>query len=289
MGRKRGPGKIPPKVTILPVEKNQPNKNKIISRKNITAVILEVVLWGGGDVLGHFSPYFKIAAWLLAILVLVFMYVPTWLPNYWLKWTLIGIVVIACIMSYNPLVKLIKPPETVIYKTSLFPTFVDANQQITLILGGATTEKTGGNLAYSLTWKDLMGASVMPFYVNREKIPFEIYVKDNRLFVNVSIYIKENETMQLEGYTLINRPTNWDFNTNGTSLEVVNEKGIPVFQFIYRSPFEILVNGIFPLESGNGVIVASPAGTYLGGEYLMSYNAIPIFKYPSSKYPNELR
>ena len=58
---------------------------------------------------------------------------------------------------------------------------------------------------------------------------------------------------------------------------------------IYRSPFEILVNGIFPLESGNGVIVASPAGTYLGGEYLMSYNAIPIFKYPSSKYPNELR
>jgi hypothetical protein len=103
------------------------------------------------------------------------------------------------------------------------------------------------------------------------------------------MYKSENESMKLEGYTLMDRPKNWDYNTNGTSIEVINENETPIFQYIYRSPYEILVNGIFPLAHGSGVIVASQTGTYLGGKYLMRYDTTPIFKYPSTKYPHRLR
>jgi hypothetical protein len=75
----------------------------------------------------------------------------------------------------------------------------------------------------------------------------------------------------------------WDSCFNNTSLEVVNDKQTPMFQVIYTTPTDIVINGIF--LSGDTLVVASPgelnthpASQPVTGE---EYPVKRIFKYPS--------
>jgi hypothetical protein len=51
-------------------------KKYFSQKKHLLALGLEVFLWGGGELIGHFSAYLKTIVWFLAILVLIYSYVP---------------------------------------------------------------------------------------------------------------------------------------------------------------------------------------------------------------------
>jgi len=92
--------------------------------------------------------------------------------------------------------------------------------------------------------------------------PVRLYVADGRLYADVTIYggsglppitIKHNQ--------LSNKPGNWDFNSNKKALEVVNENNVPIYQFFYKTPSHIVINGIFPFPGG--LILANESGAVM--------------------------
>lgn len=74
---------VPKDVKVSMAKQQLSLQQKILSRKNIIAASLEIVLLVGGELLGHISPYVKIAAWLIAILVLIWAVIPfrSWLEK----------------------------------------------------------------------------------------------------------------------------------------------------------------------------------------------------------------
>ncbi|MBN1189939.1 MAG: hypothetical protein JXA46_09310 [Dehalococcoidales bacterium] len=75
------------KVDIKP-NINTTTKTKSSNLKKwITATVLEVFLWVGGELLGHVSPYFKAIAWIFTGLILMYFTLPLkkWLEPLLLK------------------------------------------------------------------------------------------------------------------------------------------------------------------------------------------------------------
>jgi hypothetical protein len=111
-----------------------------------------------------------------------------------------------------------------------------------------------------------------------------MYLDKGKLFVDTSIYggtqkapvkITHNEfTLRIPG---------WDRNFDLNSLEVVNSKKFPVFQFIYQTPYHIIINGIFP--SPSGLILANDDGFFPNVLNIRkSFRIIRLFKYPSNQF-----
>jgi hypothetical protein len=108
-----------------------------------------------------------------------------------------------------------------------------------------------------------------------------IYIQNREVFVDVTIYgDEENPLIQIHQDDITVTPPNWDKNYDATAVEVVNEKGEPVFQLIGDGWFHIILNGTFPYSGGmiyankNGMSFTKPNNFHLD----------PIFKYPSSEY-----
>jgi hypothetical protein len=133
-------------------------------------------------------------------------------------------------------------------------------------------------------------------------------VASNRLFVDVIIpFIEERHRILMDTnleIALTNLPDKWDINYNSNKCEIVNEETNPVLQVVYKSPSEILVNGIFIVDECNfcGVFNAAPlfvnpsvsfermlsrTDHKLDTNFIFRYkfpNQKAIFKYPSWKY-----
>jgi hypothetical protein len=58
---------------------------------------------------------------------------------------------------------------------------------------------------------------------------------------------------------------------------------MPIYQFYYKTPTHIVVNGVFPYPGG--LILAGPEGMVLNPFLPVSFQLKPMFKYPSWKYP----
>lgn len=122
------------------------------------------------------------------------------------------------------------------------------------------------------------------FPVSDNSFPLYFYVKNGKPYIDVKVYgnsqliaveVKENQ--------FVIRPEGWDRNSSANALEIVNEKKAPVLQLYYKTPREIVVNGIFP--TAQGVLYIT--------ENAMAYNPHKpptikrIFKYPSWQHPGE--
>lgn len=119
--------------------------------------------------------------------------------------------------------------------------------------------------------------------------PVKLYLKDGILYADVKIYAGSGmPPIQIIGNKLSGKPSTWDFNSNDKAVEIVNERRRPIYQFYYKTPSHIVVNGVFPFP--NGFILARPQG---GATIVRNMNALikldlkSIFKYPSWKYPGE--
>lgn len=116
--------------------------------------------------------------------------------------------------------------------------------------------------------------------------PVRLYIEDNNPYADVTIYGGSGlPPIEIKHNQLSNKPHDWDFNSNENALEVVNEKKIPVYQFYYKTPSHIVVNGIFPYPGG--LILANQSGAMLNPILPTSFKLERIFKYPSWKYPGQ--
>lgn len=116
--------------------------------------------------------------------------------------------------------------------------------------------------------------------------PVYLYVANGRLYADVTIYGGSGlAAITIKRNKLSNKPENWDFNSNKNALEVVNENNVPIYQFFYKTPSHIVVNGIFPFPGG--LILANESGAVMNPILPTNFKLKRIFKYPSWKYPGE--
>jgi len=116
--------------------------------------------------------------------------------------------------------------------------------------------------------------------------PVKLYIKDGNLFADVKIYGGSNlPPIEIVQNELSNKPHDWDFNSNNKALEIVDKNKNPIYQFFYKTPAHIVVNGIFPFPGG--LILANDQGAVINPSLPTNFKLKRIFKYPSWQYPGE--
>jgi len=94
-------------------------------------------------------------------------------------------------------------------------------------------------------------------------------VISNRLFVDVEIpFLNQRHLIFMDtnmDSALTNLPRKWDVNYNSNRFEIVNQDTNPVLQVIYKSPSEVLVNGIY-VVSKSGIYAAFDSPPFMVSE-----------------------
>jgi hypothetical protein len=122
-----------------------------------------------------------------------------------------------------------------------------------------------------------------PFLLNNFR-PVKVYVKNEMPYVDVKVYGgSEFPPLEIKDNKILNKPPSWDFNSNDRAMEIVNENHVPMYQFYYKTPSHIVLNGIFPFP--NGLILASEKGVVFNPTLPATFKLNRIFKYPSWKFP----
>jgi hypothetical protein len=154
------------------------------------------------------------------------------------------------------------------------PTFTEGIDAVAVVIGGN---------AQAAEISDLQ-KNKRSFFIG--DVSAIIYFDGDRPFVDVDIYnARELLPIRLRHNQLLNRPEAWDANFDDMALEVVNEKGQPVFQLSYNKAKSIIViNGLF--FNGHVPVLASDKEIMLDPD-LEPYPLKPIFKHPRSKYPGQ--
>ena len=179
------------------------------------------------------------------------------------------------------LMKIIKTDADI----ATLPTFIDPSQQISISLGE-------NGASYEYTWSDFQSKTAdgeevaVPF--SQFGITFYAYVSNDRISVNASLYgSQENPLVQISSNSLVSLPSNWDDYHYNVALEIVDNNQDPVFQLIYETPFHLVINGIFP--TNNGILYATDLGLRNNAVPISNFHLNSIFRYPSSKYPSQVR
>jgi len=124
-----------------------------------------------------------------------------------------------------------------------------------------------------------------PFTVN-DYSPVEIYLKNGILFADVKVYGGYGfPAIEIKQNKLFNKPASWDFNSNDKALEVVDQNQNPIYQFYYKTPSHIIINGVFPYEGG--IILAGENGVVTNLTLPATFKLKRIFKYPAWQHPGE--
>ncbi len=158
------------------------------------------------------------------------------------------------------------------------PTFTENVQDVSFSLG-----ERGITVGYNIT--ELKRSPKEPFNFGGFS-PVRLYVENDKPYADVQIYAGTGlPPISIKRNVLSNKPPNWDFNSNRSALEIVNENRVPAYQFYYKSSSHIVMNGIFPFPGG--LILANESGAIVNPILPASFILRPIFKYPSWKYPGQ--
>ncbi len=142
----------------------------------------------------------------------------------------------------------------------------------------------GGNIATSSP-EALRSAPQNPISMNG--ISPSMYMEGDRLYVDVSLNDgSQSLPVEIKRGVFTVQPPNWDRNSNATAFEVVNEKLVPVFQYIIKSPFKVQINGIFPAPRG-GFVLVDESRALTRPVIPNDFRLKRIFKYPSWRYPGQ--
>jgi len=116
--------------------------------------------------------------------------------------------------------------------------------------------------------------------------PVELYIENDILYADVKIYGGSAlPPIEIKRNRLFNKPEDWDFNSNETAMEIVDQNKSSIYQFFYKKPSYIVMNGIFPYPGG--FILANENGALQSPILTNTFKLKRIFKYPSWKYPGE--
>lgn len=159
------------------------------------------------------------------------------------------------------------------------PTFSEELNKVSISLGNKGT--------FTTDISTLKEKPYVPTNLNGFK-PVILYYSENNIYADVQIYGGTGlPPIQIKKNKIINKPPNWDYNSNKSALEIVNEKQVPMYQYIYKTPSHIIVNGIFPYPGG--LMLAIEGGIIFNPSPSKIFSLKPIFKYPSWKYPGQYK
>jgi hypothetical protein len=156
-------------------------------------------------------------------------------------------------------------------------TFGEKSEFVTISLGTISVQLPSSTLE--------TGATVEPFTFDAYK-PIKFYMDHGKLFADITVYGGQGQPpIEVRHNTLNVRSTgSFDRNFDSSALEVVDSDRSPVLQLIYRTPYRIAVNGIFPIPDGR-IIIASEDGTMIGAPRVPKALAIRrLFKYPAFEF-----
>ncbi len=157
------------------------------------------------------------------------------------------------------------------------PTFTEGIDTVSVTIGSNSHTMLIANLERTKS----------PFFIG--DVPAFLYAENGKPYVDVDIYSPPPMLpVKLRHNKLLNRPAEWDMNSDEKALEIVNEKQQPVFQLYYKSPSQIIINGLF--FNGYVTVLASENDLGIGTDVEKEpYPIKPIFKYPSSQHSGERR
>jgi hypothetical protein len=117
--------------------------------------------------------------------------------------------------------------------------------------------------------------------------PIVFSLKNDELLISTDIYHGDSmPAVKLRNNAITDmRIVGWDRNSSEAALEIVDEKGCPVFQFIRKTPFQAVLYGSFTDREGKPVF-ANEKGVRFDGK-LTECELKPVFKYPAWKYPGQ--
>ena len=141
-----------------------------------------------------------------------------------------------------------------------------------------------GRLRNPLPWAPMVFAPNGP--------EFSFSMSGETLLVNAKIGAggRFGPTIEIRDNAFAVREPRYDSNSNEHALEVVTSDGLPIFQLIQKSPTQVVINGIFPVDNGRNLMIAGPDGVRTGvgmDADLSQFHLRPIFKYPAWKYPGQ--
>ena len=117
-------------------------------------------------------------------------------------------------------------------------------------------------------------------------------VQSNRLYMKADVQAtwgpKLGPPIQIRGDKITGIPQNWDLNSNSNRLEIVDDRGYPIFQIRYE-PEGIAIYGLF--VSKGWIWEITPRISFLAGQTGIDPFQLglkPMFAYPSTNHPNEL-
>lgn len=147
-----------------------------------------------------------------------------------------------------------------------------------------------GGITLSFNREDLENKVINPL-MSYGVSPFKIYVRGGKFFVDASVYSGAGEgVVEVKQNEFALKDSNWDRNFTDRAVEVVDQYGSPRFQMVFESPSKVRVNGVFPVE-GNEVLILSPGRHIIEPAWPstvpMRTPLKPIFKYPSWKYSGQ--
>jgi hypothetical protein len=213
------------------------------------------------------------------IVIGILLYYHKQTPSVWVTFaTLVSLSLAFCLYWQNSILEKEKNTQPTKIPKLEEPTFSEAVDKVSFSLGeGGITDITDISR--------LKEQPREPFNFGGFK-PVKIYISNDKIYADVEIYGGSNlPPIQIKRNKLMNKPPHWDFNSNRNALEIVNEKQIPIYQFIYKTPSHIVFNGIFPFP--DGLILASEKGVVLNPTLPTTFELKRIFKYPSWQYPGE--
>jgi len=178
------------------------------------------------------------------------------------------------------------PVPTVAEQQKANTTITTEHKEPTFTEGVDAVSITIGSTIETLKLVDLQKAK-RRFFIG--DVPAFLYVDSGKPYVDVDIYSPAPLLpVRLRHNQLLNRPAEWDMNSDEKALEVINEKKQPVFQIYYKSPSQIVINGLF--FNGYVPVLASEDGLGTGINLEKEpYPIKPLFKYPSSQYQGQRR
>ncbi len=114
--------------------------------------------------------------------------------------------------------------------------------------------------------------------------PITVFAKDtdNKIHYRISIWNGMSPVEVTDDVFSLHEPF-WDRNFDKSALEIVDEKQAPVLQVIWKTPTNLVINGIFRLQNGSVVIADSNGWRPMKpGD-----NIKPLFKYPSRRFQGQ--
>ena len=154
------------------------------------------------------------------------------------------------------------------------PTFVDESK---IKPEQPVSISIGTNLAIT-TWDSLKTGFTLEPFMNGFDIT--VWKEYGRVLVDVVVSDNNSTPIKITHNSIKVDYQKWDYNHDDYAFEVVNENNNPIFQIIYKTQFDLIINGIFPQPDKSVVWVNNNYVIY-GPSAFEVYNLNPIFKYPS--------